>query len=575
MENTRFVTEANAIESLRSSDFDANSAYGEVIDNSIQAEAKNIKIKFTTKRATGKGNRGYEHIETLAFGDDGIGMNVYTLQHCAQIGWSSRYNQRDGIGRFGVGMTLAAIHECKRVEIYSKQKDENWQWTYYDLDEIKNGALEFIPEPVEKRIPDELKDLVGEESGTLVIWKKYDRQTTGAAKIISDFKVWLGRTFRYFIWDGVHIGVNGEEVKAIDPLYVKTEKSKFPDDPKAELYPEIKFDWTVDTFDRPEGAPDTSPIIMHFSLLPEEWRNKAGDGGSTTSKERYIPDNEGISILRNRREVYYGPIPYWSHAGESTGWSSFENIDRWWGCEIHFDAVLDRAFTVKNIKRGADPSKELKSVIKDKILPSRQTALKMIRDHWNAVKRTEAERENEELHGDVLGRSIDHNKAEKIAKNTPTDKSIIDENINFEDESDVFIKEKYKNYDDIQKNSLKQLFSSQPFTIMDESWRGPYFMDSKFLGGKTVIEYNRDHEFFQAIYEILDNLKNDGIDKEQAVLDLKALLDVLLISFVKSESRFSLEDSFTAEDFFDQMKSNWGQYLNNYVRTWKKENNNE
>ena len=32
------------IDSERESDFDSNSAYGEVIDNSIQADAENIKI---------------------------------------------------------------------------------------------------------------------------------------------------------------------------------------------------------------------------------------------------------------------------------------------------------------------------------------------------------------------------------------------------------------------------------------------------------------------------------------------------------------------------------------------------
>src|SRR3712207_8272631 len=43
-------------------------------------------------------------------------MDANTLHSCLKIGWSSRYNQRGGIGRFGVGMTMAAIHECKRVE---------------------------------------------------------------------------------------------------------------------------------------------------------------------------------------------------------------------------------------------------------------------------------------------------------------------------------------------------------------------------------------------------------------------------------------------------------------------------
>jgi len=36
----------NTLESLRDSDFDSCSAYGEVVDNSIQAEAENIRIVF-------------------------------------------------------------------------------------------------------------------------------------------------------------------------------------------------------------------------------------------------------------------------------------------------------------------------------------------------------------------------------------------------------------------------------------------------------------------------------------------------------------------------------------------------
>ena len=46
------VNAATAILSMRSSSFDELSAYGEVVDNSIQAEAKNIKIKLTPQLAT-------------------------------------------------------------------------------------------------------------------------------------------------------------------------------------------------------------------------------------------------------------------------------------------------------------------------------------------------------------------------------------------------------------------------------------------------------------------------------------------------------------------------------------------
>ena len=54
------------IRSERESDFDSNSAYGEVIDNSIQAGAKNIKIIFDTKLVKKKKYLKVLHLEMMA-----------------------------------------------------------------------------------------------------------------------------------------------------------------------------------------------------------------------------------------------------------------------------------------------------------------------------------------------------------------------------------------------------------------------------------------------------------------------------------------------------------------------------
>ena len=142
MTEVRLFADANALDSLRNSDFDAVSAYGEVIDNSIEAQAKRIKIQFDTQVST----RNYEQIERICFGDDGHGMGSDVLHKCLQLGWSSRFNQRDGIGRFGVGMTMAAIHECQKIEVYSKEKDGDWLYTFIDLTQIKSEGKAGIPD---------------------------------------------------------------------------------------------------------------------------------------------------------------------------------------------------------------------------------------------------------------------------------------------------------------------------------------------------------------------------------------------------------------------------------------------
>ena len=116
MENqqVRIFSDAQAIKSERASDFDVYSAYGEVLDNSIEAESENIKIKFNISSDKTRG-KNFFNLSSVAFGDDGIGMDEDIIHHCLQLGYSSRYGSRKGIGRFGVGMTKGAISQCKKI----------------------------------------------------------------------------------------------------------------------------------------------------------------------------------------------------------------------------------------------------------------------------------------------------------------------------------------------------------------------------------------------------------------------------------------------------------------------------
>ena len=128
----RLCKDGYLIQSLRKSDFDCYSAYGEVVDNSIQAEAKNIKIEFDSiSRGTGRNQK--EIIDKITFGDDGKGMNIQELENCLTLGYSTRFNERDGIGRFGVGLTLAALHECTHIKVFSKTKDSDWYSVYVEV----------------------------------------------------------------------------------------------------------------------------------------------------------------------------------------------------------------------------------------------------------------------------------------------------------------------------------------------------------------------------------------------------------------------------------------------------------
>jgi hypothetical protein len=561
---------------MRNSSFDELSAYGEVIDNSIQADASFVKMKLETTTS---------QIRTLAFGDDGCGMNSNDLQSCLSVGWSSRYNDRTGIGRFGVGMKLGAIHQCKRIRVWSKTAIGDWLFSYLDLDEVESGELTDFPPPINQEPPAEYASLTGSSHGTLIIWDKYDNLRKRLMQLENELPVWAGRTFRYFMWnkgpDGeaipnrshpLTIYINQEEVKALDPIYFNKERNRYPDDPQSNLYDPMTINWPVDTYGLPEGAPETSDIRVRFSVLPKEWRMRKGSGGAnTTTTPRGISrDSEGISIVRNYREVWFGRIPYWNNyaKGNAGGWSRFDPQDRFWGCEILFDAWLDRAFAVKNIKDGAIPLPKLMDTIKSTIMPSRSTAIEDIKNLFNktaAEEKTERDRTLAEANMNRI-----HSEAERVARITPDAEMQLGAEIDPDKAIDKFIENRKDFINAEEEAAIRNLFDTQPFTIEETQWKGSKFFDATHAGNSAILEYNMTHLFFERISELLSMLDEDEPDKEQAseiAFELKVMIDLMIMSYARAEANFAGDTMMRAGDFIDNMRNYWGQFLLNYINT--------
>jgi len=315
--------------------------------------------------------------------------------------------------------------------------------------------------------------------------------------------------------------------------------------------------------DAEDGVVVKKEITIRMSLIDERFRPNHGSGNSKECEDRHIDQNQGVSIMRNGREVFYGPIPYWP--GDRK-W--FNEKDRWWGCEISFTGELDRVFTVKNIKRGAVPNKELKAVIFEKIKGTRNTCLEKVSDVW---KREKLKREQEKDDG---GPQTGHEDSEKIAKKTSTDKSQIDRNKDIDETAKGLIDRIAGDETEAEKSQMVAKWKSQPFTIHDSNWRGPLFMEIDHMGGADVIQYNRSHSFFEAVYNKLAELEEEEANFSQAK-DLKILIDLLLIAFSKAEAKFEPESEFKAESFLEMLSANWGMYLKSYVDTWKSESSEE
>jgi len=546
------------INSERESDFDSNSAYGEVIDNSIQAKAENIRINFKTFL-----NRKKEILQSIAFGDDGIGMSPQIVENCLTQGFSTRYNDRDGIGRFGVGMTKAFMNQCLVCEIYSKEKSKDWYYTKVNISP-NNPNKNEIPKALQKNPPLELEKLGGKDSGTIVVWSEHDKQDGKPSDLIDDFKIWAGRTYRKFIFKGLKIIVNNEEVKSIDPTFMDVKKSKFPEDPIGTVIDEVKIPWPIDA-DKRKSPDDKEDIIVKITLAPDELRKGRADGKTNPNseqfkkgqKERNMDDNwHGVSILRNDREVFFGyPHPW-------TG-----NLDlnqprgRWVGFEISFSGNLDKSFVVKNIKTGAKPIKELKKAITSVAGHLFKNACTKVTEQW---EKYEAEIE---IKNRSTGTLTGHEEAENIANRQKGPKDRLTMN---KDEEELT-----RGALDILDETNRQIraawevkFKSQPYTIVDSEWKGDDFVQIAYTRDGAVMKYNLSHPLHKEIIDISSNIeKETDLDKLKFYAKrLKNLNDLILLSFCKAEKQNDEKiEIINTEDFLEDLRLNWGRYLKRYV----------
>lgn len=333
------VADRNFIIATRDTGYKSTAAaVAELVDNSLQAGARHVDIRVIE----GRSPTGREI--TISVLDDGRGMDEETLQIALQFGGSRRFNDRTGQGRYGMGLPNSSVSQARRVDVFTWQPSGPPLHSYLDVDEIARGDLTHIPLPKRRHLPAG-HGAPTTPSGTLVCWSHCDRLASRkAVTICQKLFAPLGRMFRYYLWDGVAIRVNGEPIQAIDPLYLHQDSAVAG----GMIYgAPMTYELRV-----PGRFESTSTVTVRFAELPvREWSDLPLD----ERRRLGVVGGAGVSVVRAGREVAYG----WHLMGGKRR----ENYDDWWRCEISFDPVLDELFGVTHSKQDVNPTSELADAI--------------------------------------------------------------------------------------------------------------------------------------------------------------------------------------------------------------------
>ena len=293
---------ARLIFGLRDTGYDFNTAAADIVDNSIAADANQIRVKVEMN-ADGD--------QFVYFGDNGHGMNENDVRNALQYGAPVREDLAS-LGKFGLGLKTASTAICRRLTVISrKAPDAPLVKLAWDIDHVaKTNLWEMLREDIEPHERDAWEELCasGTQTGTLVVWSNCDRllskkyASPGGANAQNAIKrlrrnlaAHLGTTYHRFLDPNddrsrnVSITLNGEDVQPWDPFAVSgADQLLSPEQQKLEIESEngkVAGTANIRTW-----------ILPHGSVLEPDQKELA----AITYK------NQGFYIYREGRLINHG-----------------------------------------------------------------------------------------------------------------------------------------------------------------------------------------------------------------------------------------------------------------------------
>ncbi|WP_261986060.1 ATP-binding protein [Microbispora sp. CSR-4] len=202
------------IESLRAFGYDLPTALADLVDNSITAGARSVRILYCS-------DPGAAWVAVL---DDGRGMSETELRAAMRFARNPNHARQPGdLGRFGLGLKTASLSHARRLTVLSRDVNSNLSTRTWDID--------HVAERRQWRVIRELDDdaaviahQVGFTSrGTLVLWRKLDRidDGPGLARRVNEAGRELSLLFHRFLEKGkLALFVGSRQLTPMDP-YLK------------------------------------------------------------------------------------------------------------------------------------------------------------------------------------------------------------------------------------------------------------------------------------------------------------------------------------------------------------------
>lgn len=543
-------------------------AVAELVDNSIEAKAEHIDIIALSKRIIVT-VRPSNQVQKIAVLDDGEGMPPHILENCLSLGWGTRLDTREGLGRFGFGLKGSSISQARRVEVYSWISPGEVYMAYLDLDEIQQGHKQELNDVVKTSLPPEILNNFGDkisESGTLVVWDDLDQMDLKRSDtLLKRINKELCRIYRHFLDDcdvygkkrdiQLHMlqlednNIDSQRLKANDPLYmlVPNNLDGYEDEPTNTLH---EGPFTIDVKYHDGFHEAISKIEFRFTIANPTIQNLGGN----SKVGKHYADNVGISFVRAGREIDFGSFGFLD---------SSEPRHRWWGAEVRFDPVLDELFGVTNNKQEVRNVRKIDQDHMEALIEEGEegnyTSMlsvelnRILSDHIKGMMkiitgRREGQRKRKTSVGALIGRVN-----EEVSKDTSkTESSERSENISSEQKIEERIKLLLNDDSTLLPNEAREEAEKTidyKVDVTTDEWPGDLFLERKPVANASVGIINRNSQFYEKFWRYLEE-KDDKKGYEA--------LEIMMMALIRAEDELAVQYD---KKTFERYRQKWGSWL--------------
>lgn len=211
------------LSSFRDIGYSFETALADLVDNSISANAENIKI-FALPST-----------DMLVIFDDGDGMSDDTLLEAMRLGTQKENRAKNDLGRFGLGLKTASFSQCRKLTVFSKNEKSiaGYSWDLDFLSQknewlLQKASVHDLKGKLDALSPKIYEEFFNAKHASLVVWEKMDRYSREEFdEELNKARNHLSLTFhRYLSFPGfngqmIKLFFNGIKIEPFDPFTPK------------------------------------------------------------------------------------------------------------------------------------------------------------------------------------------------------------------------------------------------------------------------------------------------------------------------------------------------------------------